>query len=261
MPDFKQHGNILLGSLLIFLSMTLGLQFLATWILAFFMYYSDFIPYEYEQEIGKTSHLLRQNSSVPLKKNPPAFQLLSLKFLCVLPTDYLFYCHKDNKSSRKDHSARKWWQNFEGIKVCWNTHYCEDWKTSPCLQSQSSVDMHRLILHTRIYGIDATMNALCSETWESSTPVVNHIQTPPVPSSTYGLCDVQMRDLVCAQGEFHTSEQRLRPAEDWAGNLLRLQGKAKVHLKSWCFLRFMCGFIHDLQLLTLDCEDHNFSLL
>lgn len=107
MPDFKQHGNILLGSLLIFLSMTLGLKFLATWILAFFMYYSDFIPYEYEQEIGKTSHLLRQNSSVPLKKNPPAFQLLSLKFLCVLPTDYLFYCHTDNKSSRKDHSARK----------------------------------------------------------------------------------------------------------------------------------------------------------
>lgn len=23
----------------------------------------------------------------------------------------------------------------------------------------------------------------------------------------------------------------------------------------------MCGFIHDLQLLTLSCEDHNFSLL
>lgn len=97
MPEFKQHGNTLLGSLFIFLSMTLSLQFLATWILAFFMYYSDFIPYEYEQEIGKTSHLLRQNSSVPLKKKTSAFQLLSLKFLCVLPTDYLFYCHIDNK--------------------------------------------------------------------------------------------------------------------------------------------------------------------
>lgn len=97
MPAFKQHGNILLRSLFIFLSMTLGWQFLATWILAFFMYYSDFIPYEYEQEIGKTSHLLRQNSSVLLKKKTLAFQLLSLKFLCVLPTNYLFYCHMDNK--------------------------------------------------------------------------------------------------------------------------------------------------------------------
>lgn len=77
--------------------MTLGWQFLATWILAFFMYYSDFIPYEYEQEIGKTSHLLRQNSSVLLKKKTLAFQLLSLKFLCVFPTNYLFYCHMDNK--------------------------------------------------------------------------------------------------------------------------------------------------------------------
>lgn len=58
------------------------------------------------------------------EKNPLAFQLLSLKFLCVLPTDYLFYCHTDNKSSRKDPPASKWWQNFEGIKVCWNPHYC-----------------------------------------------------------------------------------------------------------------------------------------
>ena len=52
MPDFK-HGNTLLVSLFILSSKTVFLQFLATWTLAFFMYYSDFIPYEYEQGLGK----------------------------------------------------------------------------------------------------------------------------------------------------------------------------------------------------------------
>lgn len=76
MPEFKQHGNALLGSLFIFSSMTVCLQFLATRTLTFFMYYSDFIPYEYEQEIGKNSHLLRENSNVPLKKKTciPSFK-------------------------------------------------------------------------------------------------------------------------------------------------------------------------------------------
>lgn len=67
MPESKQHGNTLLGSLFIFSSTTVCLQFLAMWTLTFFLYYSDFIPYEYEQEIGK-NYLLRQNSNVPLKK-------------------------------------------------------------------------------------------------------------------------------------------------------------------------------------------------
>lgn len=168
----------------------------------------------------------------------------------------------DNKWSRKDPPARKWWQNFEGIKVCWNTHYCGKTEKLVYAFNPRAVQTCTGSYYTQGYTALMPQWMLCVQ--KSGTHVVNHIQTPPVPSSTYELCDVQTRALVCAQREFYTTEQVLRPAEDWAGNPLRKtteKGKAKVHLKSWCFLGFMCGFIHDLQLLTLGHEDHNFSLL